>query len=388
MNIFRRHVAGCPNFGKRTGQKCPKKPPCPIHVEGVDGQGKYGSPKRLVDPRTQNGVRDWARACEIVRDLEAPTPIIVPELRTPLDQAIHHFTNTKANLTIDVRRKAKKLTARLKAFMEAPPRNHQFINEIRFTDLTDFIATWTGAATTRQREQDMLMSFFKFCYRAELISRNVADGLPPVPDRTGPKDPFEPEELERLWKVVPDFPDEYGRRAQPIAIQTEAFALIMRYTGLAVADTTKLEKSSVRGNQILTYRTKTNGDVWTTVPKWVVEKLWAAPHDSDRYFFWSGTSKLHTRTSKWFSRLRKLLNLADLQHRTPHNFRHHFAVELLQNDVPIDVVARLMGHKNVRTTEESYGKWVRARQRRLEEHLDRVRSLDPLNQRMSQQADI
>ncbi len=295
MNIFRRHVAGCSNHGKRTGQKCPRKPPCPIHVEGVNGQGKREAPKRLLDPRTQNGIRDWARACEIVRDLEATTPVIVAELRTPLDQAIHHFTNTKANLSIDVRRKTQKAMARLKAFMEASPRNYQLINEIRFADLTDFISTWTGAATTRQREQDMLMSFFKFCYRAELISRNVADGLRPVPERTGPKDPFEPDELEQLWKVVPDFPDEYGRRGQPIAIQTEAFALIMRYTGLAVSDTAKLQKASVRGNQILTYRTKTNGDVWTTIPQWVVDKLLAAPHDSERYFFWIGEGKLHTR---------------------------------------------------------------------------------------------
>jgi integrase len=92
------------------------------------------------------------------------------------------------------------------------------------------------------------------------------------------------------------------------------------------------------GIKFLTHRLKNGSEVWTVVPEWVIEKLWQVPHDSEQFFFWSGNSKLHTRASKWFSRLRKLLNLAELLHRTPHNFRHHFAVEHLLNGTPIEDV--------------------------------------------------
>ncbi|MBL8214683.1 MAG: tyrosine-type recombinase/integrase [Bryobacterales bacterium] len=384
LNIFRRHIGKCPYHGKRTGQKCPRKPPCPIHFEGVDGQGRYGDPKRLIDPRTQNGVRDWARACEIIRDKESPTPILVAETRTTIEQALKHYETKKSNRSEDRKRKIRIVLSRMAAFMAANPRNYQFITEIRHADLTDWIATWKGASTTRDRDQSIVQSFFKYCNRADFITKNVADGLDPIENDNEAKEPFTPEELEQVWAALPNLPDEYGRLGQPIAEQTAAFAYVMRYTGLAVSDVVKLKKSAVQGNRIMTYRKKTGGDVWTMVPEWVVDILMAAPHDSEAYFFWSGEGKLHTRASKWFSRLRKLLDLAGLPHRSPHRFRHFFAVELILADVPIDGVSRLLGHKSIKTTERYYLRWIQARQMRLEDHLRRVWSGDPLTRRMKQ----
>src|ERR1700734_68128 len=91
LNLFRRHVSECPNYGKRMGQKCPRKPPCPIHYEGICSNGKRSRSQALIDPQTGNGVRDWSRACELVRDMEAPTPTIVPITRTTIADAIEHF---------------------------------------------------------------------------------------------------------------------------------------------------------------------------------------------------------------------------------------------------------------------------------------------------------
>ena len=57
--------------------------PALIHIEGVDGQGKRRKPQALIDPRTGNGVRDWARANELLVNLESPEPKIEAEVRTP-----------------------------------------------------------------------------------------------------------------------------------------------------------------------------------------------------------------------------------------------------------------------------------------------------------------
>jgi hypothetical protein len=67
LHIFRRHLRSCKQFAKRTEGKCPTKPSCPIFFEGVDGNGKRHSQTKLIDPRTGNGIRDWARANEVVR---------------------------------------------------------------------------------------------------------------------------------------------------------------------------------------------------------------------------------------------------------------------------------------------------------------------------------
>jgi hypothetical protein len=67
--------------------------------------------------------------------------------------------------------------------------------------------------------------------------------------------------------------------------QTRAFILVMRYTGMSIRDTAKLEKADVDGFRIRTYRKKTGEDVFTVVPPFVIDALNAAPHDSEQYFF-------------------------------------------------------------------------------------------------------
>lgn len=386
LHIFRRHVAGCVQHEKRTGGKCPSRPPCPVHIEGVDGQGKRRKPQALIDPRTGNGVRDWARANELLVNLESPEPKIEVEVRTPIMEAISHFLKLKATKSRDTLKKSERLLEKFQKFMESPPRRYQFMTEIKFPDLTDLCSAWTGANRTKIRDLGILTSFLKYCNRADFTPKNIGDGLFKTmhwPDDKGQREPFTAAELEALWEVLPNLPDEYGRLGGPIAKQTEAFVYLMRYTGMDVSTTMSLPKAHVRENTILTYRLKNGAEVWTVVPEWVIDKLQAAPHDSEAYFFWSGVGNKHTRASKWFSRLRKLLDLAKLSHRTPHNFRHHFAVEHLLRGTPIEDVSRLLGHANISVTMKSYAAWIKDRQTRLESHQQKVWSADPLHQRMT-----
>jgi hypothetical protein len=175
--------------------------------------------------------------------------------------------------------------------MEAPPRGYQFMTEIKFPDLTDLCSSWTGANRTKIRDLGILTSFLKYCNRADFTPKNIGEGLFRTmhwPDDKGQREPFTAAELEAIWNVLPNFPDEYGRLGQPIAKQTEAFVYLMRYTGMDVSTTMSLPGAHVRENAILTYRLKNGAEVWTVVPEWVIDKLQAAPHDSEACFFWSG----------------------------------------------------------------------------------------------------
>ncbi len=82
------------------------------------------------------------------------------------------------------------------------------------------------------------------------------------------------------------------------------------------------------------------------------------------------------------ARLWKLVDLAGLQHRTPHNFRHHFAIEHLLSGTPIEDVSRLLGHNDISITIKSHAAWLKERQVRLEGHRQRAWDTDPLPQRM------
>src|SRR5690349_18572869 len=97
LNIFRSHSADCSKAGTRS-QDCQSRPKCPIHFEGVDGQGIRRKRQALVDPASGSGVRDWNRAVEIIRDLELPTPAAptAPKPQTDLAQATDSFVAFKA----------------------------------------------------------------------------------------------------------------------------------------------------------------------------------------------------------------------------------------------------------------------------------------------------
>lgn len=49
-----------------------------------------------------------------------------------------------------------------------------------------------------------------------------------------------------------------------------------------------------------------------------------------------------------------------------HRLSGTFAVDLLQKDLPLEHVSKLLGHKSVVTTERHYAKWVKGRQDRLD----------------------
>jgi len=199
--------------------------------------------------------------------------------------------------------------------------------------------------------------------------------------------------MERIFAAIDKLQDEYGRHGQPIANQTRAFVLVMRYTGMSIGDTAKLAKADVHGNRIRTHRKKTGEDVFGKVPPFVIDALNRAPHDSDQYYFWTGNGLLHTRASKWGDRLQRLFVIAsvrteEIERRrraggklkdkpetvtiskaTPHMFRHTLARDLLERGTPMEEIAELLGN-SMKVVERYYSKWDVRRQARLERRLE------------------
>ena len=399
INLFRRHRSRCSKAGTRS-QDCPSKPKCSIHFEGVDGAGIRRKRQSLIDPTTGSGVRDWNRAIEIIRELELPVPVEpVAKPQVSLESAIASFLAFKSRRSLDVQRKSKLVLGRLRAFLEV--RRKFTVAEVTFTDLVEFRAKWTESSTTQRRNQEVLKGFFAFCVKSDFIVKNPAIGLDPIREGRPKTEPFTREEMERIFSAVAALPDEYGRQGQPIAAQTRAFVMVMRYTGMSIGDTAKLRKGDVDGCRIRTYRKKTGEDVFAKVPPFVIEALDAAPHDSEEFYFWTGYGKLHTRTSKWGSRLQRLFIASDVRttmsekrkrsggklksgveavkvsKATPHMFRHTLVRDLLEYGTPMEEVAELLGN-SMKVVEKYYSKWDVRRQARLEKRLEDFWRNDPL----------
>jgi integrase/recombinase XerD len=118
--------------------------------------------------------------------------------------------------------------------------------------------------------------------------------------------------------------------------------------------------------------------VYVVLPEFVAEALRLAPRLSERYYFWTGKSTLHTAVGIWQRTLSSLFELAGVIGGHAHRFRDTFATELLLNGVPIEQVSVLLGHSSIRITETHYRPWVRDRQRQLELSLEKAWSQDPI----------
>jgi hypothetical protein len=67
--------------------------------------------------------------------------------------------------------------------------------------------------------------------------------------------------------------------------------------------------------------------VFCPLPDFVVTALNEVVPTSERYFFWTGESKLQTATGDWQAKLKKPFEKANILDGLAHRFRDTFAVD-------------------------------------------------------------
>lgn len=122
--------------------------------------------------------------------------------------------------------------------------------------------------------------------------------------------------------------------------------LFQCYTGLAYADMKNLKESDIQDNMIVIYRQKTK--IKTTVPllsqaKEILEKYnYKLPIISNQ------------RMNSYLKDIQVVTRITS--NITSHIARHTFASLLINNNVPLPVISRCLGHSNSRITEKTYAK--------------------------------
>ena len=99
----------------------------------------------------------------------------------------------------------------------------------------------------------------------------------------------------------------------------------------------------------MTLRTQKKGvSVSLPLPPVAVKALGVIPNTS-RYFFTTGDAQPKAVVGNYQNYLRKLFKLAGVS-GYPHKFRHTFAARLLTERVPVENVAKILGHSATRVT--------------------------------------
>ena len=369
ITIFVRHTEDCPRKADEFYKNCR----CHKHLRWT-----YAGRQHRQAART----RIWKLAEDARRKIEAqyeaadPTnPIqsvsVEAKAAVTIERAVQLYVLDKQSQGLGggVLKKYERELERFSDFMAQ--RSKRFPHEISLDTLTEFRAEWSDtypSSTTRAKVQERLRGFLRYCYEARLIDR--VPNLSPIKVDEPPTMPLSPEQYTRLLEVVPDeFP-------APKAQRVHAFLQLMRFSGLAVGDTVRLERdellfdSKKRIYRVVTDRQKTGTDVSVALPPEVAAEVISSMelNRHPKYIFWNtGTGKLQTAVTNWHHDLRQIFRAAGQLEGHPHQLRDTFAVSLLERGIPLEEVSKLLGHTSIKTTEKYYAKWVKARQDRLDD---------------------
>lgn len=369
LHAYRCHRRGrraCPHSPKGRGYiKCS----CPIWADGLDENGDRAN--------FSLGTTNWQAAQTIIREMESrgsvedPTPITVP-VGIKFTVAFEKFLAAHRHLSISRQKKYRLLFNRLNHFLD----QHDMceVESVNLDVLTDFQVE----CRTRWKQKDgticlniqILRKFFRFCTKRDWIHQNPASELEMPKGKCRPTLPFSSNEWRKILSAFPAY-EKHARGGNAHLLY--AFVLLLRYSGMRIGDATRCETNWIQDERISFLTEKNNVHVCNKLPGFVLKAIWAAPRKSERHFFWSGHSTLHSAVGKWQRRLKTLFGLAGVSNGHAHRFRDTYAYDLTHHGgATLEELRKALGHKSTQTTENYYSHWIQERQERLEAKQERV----------------
>lgn len=375
VTVYVRHSVRCPKRNDQYWKRCR----CPkwLYINN-NGERSQRSAK----------TRSWERAEEARRGVERDSEEIEQRKRAGegpkhesimlLKHAVSRFLAAKKKENLSDSTIAKLTTIFEKQLLTwAAGQNIETLEQIGGEELEAFRATWKDAPLARKKKQERVIGFFYYCQRMGWIRSNPAMLLGRVKVNEKPTDYFTKDEFNKIVDATYVYnPKAWNSEPRNQATRVRTLVWLMRWSGLAISDAVGLERSRLnKSNELLLYRAKTGQPVFVPLPHDVAEALRnipPGPKPNPRYFFWSGNGLLKSAVSDWQRSLRRVFQLAEIQHEDgiakrchPHMFRDTFAVEMLLAGVPLEQVSILLGHKSIKITEKHYAPWVKARQEQL-----------------------
>lgn len=264
----------------------------------------------------------------------------------------------------------------------------RYVSEVDVTMLREYRASLRHAdgellrSTTRIDYQSSINGFIWFCQLAgwypAMYADQVKKGLGRIRSTKRPTGYFPPEEYSAVLRAIETWAAK-TKMHNGVGQRLYALTELMRWTGLRIRDALTLPKRQlVRDNasgiwSVARYQLKTNTWVYCPLPPDVAAMLLLLPPlprlPNPEFYFWSGCGSPKSIVTQTQRHYKKIFGIADLREPDgtakwchPHMFRDTFAVETLLSGVRIETVSSMLGHRSIRTTQESYLPWVQARQ--------------------------
>jgi site-specific recombinase XerD len=226
---------------------------------------------------------------------------------------------------------------------------------------------------SRKTTMTVFRTFLKYCVDRDWLKTNTATKIKTskAQQRHSSKNKKHGLELQDYEKVLRYLDGEPDPRMRTMIE-------LMRWTGMRISDAAKFsERELVRNLRNNGWNAdfvaqKNGKECIVPVPEHVAGMLQALPFLHETFWFQTGQANWRSRAQQPGLRIAKIFKATEKEfgafahHASAHTLRHTFAIQHLNNDVPIKVVADWMGD-NVATVLKHYSHAIRSTQEMQED---------------------
>jgi site-specific recombinase XerD len=379
LTMYRRHAASCEVSKPKILDKCE----CPLWVHGKL-RGKFI--RESLETRGQIAGLLKVQAMLDGKGGDDPTPgggiaLIgnVPNSERTLESAVEVLMSGKKKRASNTKKLYTNAFGHFRAYAEAHERVllSQIDTDFMHQYFAEYDAGWKQA--TAQGRLTHLRVLFNFCKKKKWITdAPTADAdLNYTKGKIGTgkvkRVPFKPHEVTAILAAIEQLPEEIRDRAR-------ALIYLMLYTGCRISDATFFEREYLTASNTANYyviKTRKLISLAPEVQQAALDALKRLP-ESDVYFFQPDAdddyraartalrdgAEFSTLMPDYEARVRettalvvKVLRLAKLDGAC-HRFRDTFAVNALTTGCDIFSLSQMLGHSDVRITQDHYLKLV------------------------------
>jgi site-specific recombinase XerD len=300
-----------------------------------------------------------------------------------LEEAVKTFLTSKEQSGVTEKHCAK-LKFELRCFSDfVIAKGLVNLGDIKTEHVLAYRNSLVGAQNTRAKKVFRLIGFFKFCVEMGWIQRNVAQVSAvklKYDDSQTPK-ALTDTQFDILLAAIPKV---NGRTTDTQRAKLRSLVLLMRWTGLAIRDAVSIERARFQENgdgywKFFLRRAKTGHAVYATLKGEIMKRVLVGANADGRYLFIDelpDTEKdMDALVQSWGVLFRKLGEVAELTdengeayHFSSHSMRHTFVFWCLNNGLPTEDVAMLIGD-SVQIVAKHYSAWISGRQEKLNERM-------------------
>ena len=224
----------------------------------------------------------------------------------------------------------------LKAFSLDDEQNKHAMNALLRRELKD---------TTRAAYVRNVSFFFDWLIRHGIAIKNPAADVK-IKAQNVPRSRIPTE--EELKQIM-----DYARRRNPLF---RLFILLLLNTGARVSTIAVLQKSDMHNGALMLYNVKCKKyyDYLIPIQNKEIMELWKeCPEEGP--IFSNHVNTWHTKINRWM--LTKFGRNAKGETLSAHSLRHLFATRAAMNNVPMEIIAKLLDHQSVATTAKFYARF-------------------------------